>query len=264
MRREDRDGSNGTIVRRAQGAFGLLLVIDDGPMRHLRFGGVDGVDQTVVHRRRPGDLPTEYLQVATVGAALTKTLSRALLVGLGGGAYARFLRRRFPQVSVDVIEIDPIVLQLAREHFGFKEDRRLRVFTEDAAEFVADAAADEAWRYDLVFVDAYHGQKIPAPLARQRFFRDAAAVLAPGGVVVANLGLPERWQEDRVVRRFATAFRGGCIELAVPGEDNRILVGCGAGRPGERRLRGALRELDARGVLPFALEPFAAEIRTWS
>lgn len=257
------DDEAGTLVCRAQGAFGPLLVLDKGPFRHLRFGGRDGVDQTVIHRRRPGDLPTEYLKVATVGAALTKSFSRALLVGLGGGSYARFLRSRFPKAVIEVIEIDPIVIQLAREHFGVREDRRLRVFSEDAGHFVADAAADPDWRYDLVFIDAYHGQKIPAPLARQSFFRAAAEIVSPGGVVVANLGLPERWQEDRVARRFAAAFRGGCVELAVPEEDNRILIGCADGRPGGRRLRAALRELDARKVVPFRLETYAGEVRMW-
>jgi len=263
----DRDDSpsetTGTVVHRAQGAFGELLVIDDAGRRHLRFGGVGGIDQTVVNRRRPGELPTVYLQVATVGAVAVERLSRILLVGLGGGAYARFLKHRFPQASVDVIEVDPIVVQLARDHFGFREKRGLRVFTEDAAEFVADAAADEAWRYDLVFLDAYHGQKIPSGLARQSFFREVAAILRRGGVAVANIGLPERWQEDRVIRRFAAAFPGGCLELSVPDEDNRIVIAGQGARPGARRLASSAAAMDARADLPFALRPFVTGPRTW-
>lgn len=253
---------SGTVVHRAQGAHGELLVIDHAGWRHLRFGGVDGVDQTVIQRRRPGDLPTVYLRVATVGFALARSLERALLVGLGGGAYARFLRRRFPALAVDVIEIDPIVVRLAQEYFGFREEARLRLFTEDAAEFVADAAADPSWRYDVVFLDAYHGQKIPTALARKAFFRRVADLLTGGGVAIANVGLPERWAEDRVMRRFASAFPGGCFELAVPDEDNRIAIATEP-RLGPRRVGERLRAFDDRSGLPFELVSYARERRDW-
>ena len=225
---------------------------------------MQGVDQTVIERRRPSVLPTVYLRVATVGPVLAARLERILLVGLGGGAYARFLRRHFPRATVDVVEIDPIVLQLACDYFGFRETADLRVFVEDACEFVRDAAADEAWRYDFVFLDAYHGQKIPAPLARQSFFRDAASLLTDGGVAVANIGLPERWAEDRVIRRFAAGFAGGCFELSVPEEDNRIAVGVVDRMPTARRMLARAREIDAAGNLPFELVPFLRDRRSWA
>lgn len=238
-------------------------MVDDGPRRHLRFGGIDGIDQTVVERRRPGALPTVYLRVATVGAVLADRLERILLVGLGGGAFARFLRRRFPEAAVDVVEVDPVVPRLARDYFDFREGPRLRVFIEDASDFVADAAADDAWRYDFVFLDAYHGQKIPAPLARQGFFRDTAALLREGGWAVANVGLPERWAEDRVLRRFAAGF-AGCFELPVPDEDNRIALGSRAKSPSVRRMLERARAIDAQGRLPFEVAPFLRSRRAWA
>ncbi len=261
---EQAAGASGTIVHRAQGAFGELVVIDDGGHRHLRFGGPGGIDQTVIDRRRPSELPTVYLRVATIGAALAERLDRILLVGLGGGAYARFLKLKFPRASIDVVEIDPIVLRLARDYFGFREKSGLRVFTEDAAEFVADAALDDAWRYDLVFLDAYHGQKIPAALARQSFFRNTAVLLGNAGVVVANIGLPERWAEDRLLRRFAGAFPGGCFEFSVPDEDNRIAIASAPGLLGSRRLLSKARSFDEQALLPFEILPFVGERRVWT
>lgn len=252
------------VIHRAQGAFGELLVVDSGPRRHLRFGGVEGVDQTVVVRRRPSLLPTVYLQVATMGAALAAEMSRVLLVGLGGGAYAKFLRSHYPAAAVDVVEVDPIMVQIARDYFGLRESSKLRVFVEDAAEFVADAAheMDPAWRYDLILLDAYHGQKIPPALGRQAFFREVCALRRPGGVVVANIGLPERWAEDRVLRRFAQANPSGCVEFAVPDEDNRIAIATET-RWGLSRLRTRLKSIDDAGGLPFEMLPFTKERRVW-
>ena len=252
------------IVHRARGAFGEFLVVDDGARRHLRVGGIDGIDQTVIERGRPGRLPTAYLRVATVGAALVDRLERVLLVGLGGGAYPRFLQRAFRGISADVLEVDPTVVRLAQDYFGFREGGGLRVFQEDAAGFVFDAAQDPAWKYDFVFLDAYHGQKIPSALARQNFFRRVAGLLNPGGVAVANVGLPERWQEDRVLRRFAGAFPEGCLELEVPDEDNRIAIGARDSLPGVRRLYARLRAIDTRQTLSFELLPFARTRRYWT
>lgn len=257
-------GADETIVHRARGRFGALLVVDRDGHRYLRAGGVDGIDQTVVERRRPGALATAYLRVATAGVAWADEIRRVLLVGLGGGAYARFLRRHFPRAAVDVVEIDPVVLRLASEFFEFREGPRLRVFVADAAEFVAGAAAGGSGRYDFVFLDAYHGQRIPAPLQRLSFFREVSSILTRGGVAVANVGLAERWAEDRVLRRFSRAFPGGCVELIVPDEDNRIAVGVATGLPSARRMMQRAGAMDRCGKLPFEVAPLLRERRTWS
>lgn len=256
------DRAGVTVVHRARGLCGDLLVLDIDGYRHLRFGGLDGVDQTVVQLRRPGLLPTAYLRVAALGVALARRAERFLLVGLGGGAYARFLAHCFPAARIDVVEVDPIVVHLAHEYFGFREGRRLRVHVGDAADFVARSAEDEA-TWDSIFLDAYHGQAIPQALCRASFFRKVCDRLTEGGTVAANVGLPEHWAEDRLVRRFASAFAEGCLEFAVPDEDNRVVVAWQGRRPAERTVAARCRRADREGVLPFELLPLAGEPKIW-
>ena len=252
------------IVHRARGVHGEFLVLDEGPRRHLRFGDLEGIDQTIIERRRPGLLPTRYLQVASVGALLPTRLDRVLLIGLGGGGYARFLQRVFPGVGIDVVEIDPIVIRLATEYFGFRTGRGIHLVEGDGADFVEEAADGVVGVYDHILLDAYHGEKIPSPLGRQAFFRRVASLLAPGGVVVANIGLAERWAEDRIIRRFAQSLGGECLELPVPDEDNRIVLGS-AGKPlRASQLTRRLRTVDDRGALPFAVLPLVRSSRAWS
>lgn len=50
-----------------------------------------------------------------------------LLVGLGGGGLPQFLRDFVPEVTVEVVELDPVVLQVAKDWFGFRPDERLTV-----------------------------------------------------------------------------------------------------------------------------------------
>lgn len=60
-----------------------------------------------------------------------------LLVGLGGGGLPQFLRDFVPHVSVEVVELDPAVLDVAKEWFGFKPDERLVVTLGDGLERIA-------------------------------------------------------------------------------------------------------------------------------
>lgn len=50
-----------------------------------------------------------------------------LLVGLGGGGLAQFLRDFVPNVTIEVVELDPVVFEVAKEWFGFRPDDRLTV-----------------------------------------------------------------------------------------------------------------------------------------
>lgn len=60
-----------------------------------------------------------------------------LLVGLGGGCLPQFLRDFVPNVTVEVVELDPVVMQVAKEWFGFRPDDRLTVCLGDGLERVS-------------------------------------------------------------------------------------------------------------------------------
>lgn len=57
-----------------------------------------------------------------------------LLVGLGGGGLPQFLRDFVPNVTVEVVELDPVVMDVAKEWFGFLPDDRLTVTLGDGLE----------------------------------------------------------------------------------------------------------------------------------
>ena len=64
---------------------------------------------------------------------------------------------------------------------------QLREYAEDARPFLRRTDA----RYDAIFVDAYRQPYIPFYLSTHEFFELARDRLAPGGVVVVNVGHPE-------------------------------------------------------------------------
>ena len=65
-----------------------------------------------------------------------------LLVGLGGGGLPQFVRDFVPGANIEVVELDPVVLEVAKEWFGFRPDDHLTVTLGDGLERI-DALANE-------------------------------------------------------------------------------------------------------------------------
>ena len=65
-----------------------------------------------------------------------------LLVGLGGGGLPQFLRDFVPGASVEVVELDPTILQVAQGWFGFRPDDRLKVTLGDGLEHIRTLERD--------------------------------------------------------------------------------------------------------------------------
>ena len=182
-------------------AFGRVLVRDEGRLRVMRFGNPPGTEQSAIVRDRPGAVPIEYIRYAVLGLGHVPVLRRVLMVGLGGGTFTTLLHRALPDVVIDVVEIDAVVVAAARCCFGLREDERYRVHVADAATWIAAATSS----YDYVFLDGYAGEDIPAALASRAFFGAVRARLAPGGVVAINLAEPTA-QGAAVAAEFSAAL----------------------------------------------------------
>jgi spermidine synthase len=86
-------------------------------------------------------------------------------------------------LTVDAVDIDPEVIRIAKEYFKTPEDARLRLVAKDGRRFIQESKE----KYDLIFLDAYNSDTIPFHLTTREFYREVAARLAPGGVVVSNI-----------------------------------------------------------------------------
>jgi spermidine synthase len=245
------------VVHREEGMFGPVLVVEDGGLLALRFGSVRGVDQSLIDPDRPGALPMPYLRAAALGALLVERPRRALVIGLGGGSFAGFLHHQIPGIVVDGVEIDPVVVDVARTFFGLDQLPRLRVHVADGARFVAERLS-QGYRgaYDIALLDAYTGDGIPAHLETPEFFAAVSGLLDPGGVAILNLGIDEPAEERRVKESFRRAF-GSCLALRVLEDENVVLLGSGQPLPGAAALLAAAERLEAANQVPFPVSVIA-------
>jgi spermidine synthase len=129
----------------------------------------------------------EYTDFFHVPMLLDPTTERVLFVGLGGGTGPKSFLSHYPDVWVDVVEIDPMVVQVARSYFAVPEDPRLRIHVADGRAYLQR----DRQRYGAILVDAYssgpYGGILPYHLATREFFETARQRLTNGGALVYNV-----------------------------------------------------------------------------
>jgi spermidine synthase len=163
-----------------------LFVTEDGDTRCLTFRKANaGARQTCIKKSDPEFLVFPYTRMMLGALYLKPNPSRVLVIGLGGGTLPMTLRALLPDAAIDAVEIDPAVVKAAREYFGFKDDDKLKVFTEDGRVFVKKAIKAEA-QYDLIMLDAFEDDYIPEHLLTREFLEEVKRILTPTGVVAAN------------------------------------------------------------------------------
>ena len=168
------------VLFEADSVYHHIVVVEDAVARYLRF---DRSFQSGMYLHDPFDSPFLYAAYAHLGLIFRPHAQRVLVVGLGGGSIPKRFWRDYPEMTVEVAELDPMVVDVARRFFGVPEDLRLRVFVQDGRRFLRQTAR----RYDMVILDAYFAESIPFHLTTREFMQLARTRLVPGGIVLSNL-----------------------------------------------------------------------------
>lgn len=247
-------GGGERVVHRQTSSFQDVVVTEaSSGVRTLRFG-VRGAPQSRFDPREPERLLLGYVRAAMIGLAYVEEPGRVLVVGLGGGSIPMALHRWFPTTQIDVVELDPAVVEVARAWFGVAPSDRLRVEVADGRRFVEDSASHSIRGYDLIVLDAFGADSIPHALSTLEFLEAVREALSPKGRVVANL-----WSGggDETYRSMLTTYQAAFRHLAlfaVPERGNRIVVAGQEHPPSAATLRARVAALEGRvgelGLLP--------------
>jgi spermidine synthase len=132
-----------------------------------------------------------------------------LHIGGGGFTFPRYLLDRHPSSRHVVLELDPVVLDVAREALAFDPGPAIEVRLGDARRTIAPLPDG---RFHLVMGDAFGGLSVPWHLTTVEFLDEVARVMHPDGRYVMNLidgpGL-------RFVRAEAATLRTRFAHVAV-------------------------------------------------
>jgi len=208
------------ILYQKQSPYSLVVVTeDDQGMRTLRFG-TGGVRQSVAKVGDPDHLELPYAPVMLSGLALCPEPKRVLVVGLGGGSIPSFLHKHYPKTRVDAVEIDPVVVEVAKQFFGLNEDETLKTYVQDGRQFIEERPNT----YDIIFLDAFGSESIPYHLATREFLQAVRRSITAQGVVLADVWGPGANRlYPSMVRTYQEVFDELYV-LEVQGSANKILI----------------------------------------
>lgn len=207
----------------------------------LRSGEINAL-QSCMYKADHDRLVFDYAKSVMAGLLLAPAPKRVLVLGLGGGSIPRVLHALNPQATIDVVEIDPAVVQVAEQWFDFKAGAAVKVHVKDGRQFVKQAVVF-GQRWDLVVLDAFNGDYIPEHLMTREFLQEVRSVLVPGGALVANT-FSTSTLYDSESATYAAVF-GGFVNLKRE-DGNRVIVARHGAPPTIEQLRAASVALQPR------------------
>jgi SAM-dependent methyltransferase len=180
--------STSSPLLRVRTFFGVIEV-RDRDSAHLEISGttLHGVQFQDARRDAP---TTYYVRDGSVGqifGVIDRRLAGARIgvVGLGVGTIAAYAR---PTDSVTFYEIDQAVVDIARDpaSFTFLADAATppRIVVGDARLSILD---EPAGAFDILILDAFSSDSVPAHLLTREAVASYQRVLAPGGLLVFHL-----------------------------------------------------------------------------
>lgn len=236
-----------------------IRVAEDRCFRWLHF---DRSRQGGMYLSSPLESPLRYPDYFLLAWLFNPNIKKVLVVGLGSGSIPKRVLHDFPGVQVDSVELDPVVVEVAKRYFSVPEGARHRIFVQDGRQYIRRADT----QYDLIVMDAYHAEGVPFHLVTQEFFRQTKTKLAPGGIVAANivgfLGGPQSKLFKAIYKTYAAEFTGLYLfpvqyQHYPDEEEVRTIILFAGARPGltKRDLIGTMGLLRRERKISSALHP---------
>jgi len=109
---------------------------------------------------------------------------KVLVLGGGLGSIPTMLEEKFAQeAEYDVVEIDEVVIELARRHLPTALLETMVFFCDDAFDFVYASVGE---RYDLITVDVFLDMSTPNKFRSKPFLKQLSKLLKPKGLLLYN------------------------------------------------------------------------------
>lgn len=195
------------ILSKTETKFNLIYVIETGDFREIWFKGKGERDfflQSRINLNSPFELALVYSQMMMASLMLKPNPKRVLMIGLGAAVVSNFMHDKFPDLHLDVVEIDPMVLAAAKKYFFLKETPRYNVHIGDGRVFLKNRIGKEP--YDMVILDAFKSGSVPFHLKTVEFYQEIKSVLTADGLVGSNLYGKSNGMKPSDCKSFLKAF----------------------------------------------------------
>lgn len=173
------------ILHTERSLYRNIIVSESFGTRCLRFNRNSNTQQSCFSVKNPDKILFECNRMMLGALYVRPNPRKILMIGLGGGTLASAVSRILPNADIDVVEIDPAIVRVAKDYFHYNPSPKVTITVQDGRVFVK-RAKDKRVKYDLILLDAFGESYIPTHMMTVQFLEEVRALLAPDGVVAAN------------------------------------------------------------------------------
>jgi spermidine synthase len=221
----------------------------------------DEVIESMLNLDKPHDLIVNYTRFMFLSYAFRPKQEKVLIVGLGGGSMVHFLKHYDPNVKVDVVEIDPKIVEVADKYFGVRTGGNVNIITKDAFDYLAKTDA----QYDTIYMDAFLKPSVKTDetgvdlrFKTMEFYKKIQKKLTPDGMVVFNINGHDKIDDD--LKNIRDSFSQTYI-FNLPYESLVVVGSTAQKRLTGAAIRQAATELDQRFKTSYSYQDMAKELR---
>ncbi|WP_299026726.1 fused MFS/spermidine synthase [uncultured Thermanaerothrix sp.] len=210
------------LIYETESAYNYIQVLQEGEFRLLRLNEGQGIHSIYHPTQRFFGGPWEQVLIAPFfnpPPVTTNVVTRIAIVGLAAGTTALQATEVYPHAQIDGFEIDPRIVEVARQYFGMNESN-LNVIIQDGRWGLATSPH----HYQIISLDAYRPPYIPWHMTTVEFFQIVYDHLTPEGVAVVNVGRGP--QDRRLLERLSSTMQRVFPSVHVvdlPGTFNSLL-----------------------------------------
>ncbi|MCD6036900.1 MAG: speE [Nitrososphaeraceae archaeon] len=162
---------SGILVFEKETPYSHLDVVDSGIHNNIRTLYLNGLVHSKMYKDNPNELVATYTKYFPLGLIFNSDAKNVLFVGGGGFSGPKHFLNTYQNVSVDVVEIDPVVIDAAKKYFNVSgsnsndDNPGLRIYNEDARDFLSKSNQ----KYDIIILDAFSKSYVPFHLMTLEF-----------------------------------------------------------------------------------------------
>jgi len=150
------------------------------------------------------DLVFGYTKFYRLADYFVPELNSALMLGGAAYSYPQDFLSHYDTATIDVVEIDPVLTELAKQYFNLEDDPRLTSIHEDGRTYINNTDK----KYDAILGDAFTSYySVPYQLATVEAVARIYDLLTENGVAIINIASAIEGPAGKFLRAELATYR---------------------------------------------------------
>lgn len=125
----------------------------------------------------------EYMWRKVIEGIEDKKITSCLVLGVGGATALVYLTKKYPELVITAVELDPVIVHVQKKYFPLKKGTKMNLICADAFKWVEGPPKS---KFDLIIVDLYHNRLNPQKARTPWFMEKVKRLLSQNGKIIFN------------------------------------------------------------------------------